>query len=103
MIVIKVNAKRAAVTPGGGRGNSVIIVPTPGSPGPQGPAGDGGFTHTQSTPAATWTIPNTLGRYPASVLIVVGTELVDADVEFPDIATIAITFASPTAGRAEIL
>jgi hypothetical protein len=103
VIVIKVNAKRAAVTPGGGRGNSVIIVPTPGSPGPQGPAGDGGFTHTQSMPAATWTITNTLGRYPASVLIVVGTELVDADVEFPDIATIVIIFASPTAGRAEIL
>ncbi|MFH5231874.1 hypothetical protein [Antrihabitans spumae] len=36
MIVIKVNAKRAAVTPGGGRGNSVIIVPTPGTPGPPG-------------------------------------------------------------------
>ncbi len=81
----------------------VLIVAVEGEQGPQGPAGDGGFTHTQSTPAATWTIPNTLGRYPASVLIVVGTQSVEADIEFPDISTIAITFASPTAGRAEIL
>ena len=84
-------------------GPTVIVAISPGPPGATGPAGDGGFTHTQVTPAATWTIPNTLGRYPAAVLVVVGDELVLTDVEFPDLATIVVSFASPQAGRAEVL
>lgn len=84
-------------------GAVVVLFASPGAPGAQGPAGDGGFTHTQASPAATWTITNTLGRYPASVLIVIGTELVDADIEFPDVDTIVVTFATPTAGRAEFI
>jgi hypothetical protein len=44
-----------------------------------------------------------LGRYPASVTVVLGDELVDADIDTPDISTIVITFASPQSGRAEII
>jgi hypothetical protein len=84
-------------------GPTVIVAISPGPPGATGAAGDGGFTHTQSAPAATWTIPNTLGRYPAAVLVVVGDQLVITDVEFPDLATIVVSFATPQAGRAEII
>lgn len=83
--------------------HAVILVPVPGGQGARGPAGNGGFTHTQSSPAATWTITNTLGRYPASVLVIIGGEVVDADIATPDIGTIVITFASPQSGRAEII
>lgn len=67
------------------------------------PAATAGFTHTQSSPAATWTITNTLGRYPSAVSIFVGGVLVEADVETPDTSTISITFASAQSGRAEII
>lgn len=83
--------------------HAVIIVPVPGGQGARGPAGDGGFTYTQSSPAATWTIVNALGHYPAAVTVVVGDEIVEADIETPDTSTIVITFASPQSGRAEII
>lgn len=88
------------ITPGG---TTVLIVPVPGAQGDPGPAGTGGFTYTQSSPAATWTITNTLGRYPACVTVVIGDEVVDTDIETPDVNTIVITFASAQSGRAEII
>lgn len=81
----------------------LIVIPVVGTRGPTGAAGDGAFTYTQSSPAATWTITNTLGRYPSAVTVVVGDEIVDADIETPDTSTIVITFASPQSGRAEII
>lgn len=84
----------------------VVLVMVPGETGQQGargPAGDGGFTHNQSSPAATWPIVNTLGRYPSAVTVVVGDEVVDADIETPDVNTITVTFALPQSGRAEII
>lgn len=84
-------------------GPTVIVAISPGPPGATGPAGNGGFTHVQSAPAATWTIVNTLGRYPAAVLVVVGDQMVLTDVEFPDEDTIVITFATPQTGRVEII
>jgi hypothetical protein len=60
------------------------------------------YTHTQSTPAATWTITHTLGRRPASVSIWLADELVYADVAAPSTSSVVITFPSPIAGRAEI-
>ncbi len=100
-VVIKVNTRKSTVRASDGA--RVIVVPSLGRQGPPGPAGDGGFTHTQATPAATWTITNTLGRYPASVLVVVDDAEVTTDVEFPDLDTIVISFASPHAGRVEIV
>jgi hypothetical protein len=79
----------------------VIFAATPGPPGPPGTGSDG-FTYTQASPAATWTISNTLGRFPRGVAVFVGNELVEADVDTPDINTIVITFSSPQSGRAEI-
>lgn len=84
-------------------GAQVLVVAVPGPPGPAGAAGDGGFEFVQTTPAATWTIPNTLGRYPAAVTVIVGGEVVDPDIDIPDTTVIVATFAAPTSGRAEII
>lgn len=92
--------------------NLNTVPPVPGSvatgiirgpAGPPGPAGTGGFEHLQPTPSATWTITNTLGRYPGAVTVIIGGEIVDAEVDVPNISTIAITFAIPQSGRAEIV
>lgn len=77
----------------GGSGGSVTSTP----------AGGAGLSHVQAAPAATWTVPHTLGRHPAAVLVVVDGEQVDTDVAFPDIGTISIVFATPQSGRAEIV
>lgn len=84
-------------------GATVIVVAVPGPPGPTGAAGNGGFTYTQASPAATWTITNNLGRAPAAVTVIVDGEVVDADIEIPNSTTIVVTFATPTSGRAEII
>jgi hypothetical protein len=98
---VEVETPSAEITPSGGA--TVLLVATPGPPGAQGPAGDGGFTHTQEAPAGTWTITNPLGRYPASVSVWIGDDLIDTDIETPDINTIVVVFASPQSGRAEII
>jgi hypothetical protein len=98
---VEVETPDVEITPSGGA--TVVLVATPGPPGPVGPAGDGGFTYTQASPAATWTITNTLGRKPVSVSVWINDELVDTSIETPDTSTIVITFASPQSGRAEII
>lgn len=59
------------------------------------------FTFTQSAPATVWTITHTLGHLP-SVHIIVDDEEVDADVDYPNINTVVITFAEPQTGYAEL-
>lgn len=82
----------------------VIVVPSPGLPGPAGPGGAGAFySHVQATPAATWTIPHPLGRRPFAVQVTVGTQKVIVDVDMPDTATVVITFAAPATGRVDLL
>jgi hypothetical protein len=98
---VEVETPDTEITPSGGA--TVVLVATPGPPGPQGPPGEGGFTYTPSSPAATWTITNTLGRKPASVTVWINDELVDTTIETPDVNTIVITFASPQSGRVEII
>lgn len=76
-----------------------VAVPVPGPP---GLAGIGGLTYNQPSPAATWTITHSLGKRPASVSVWIDDELVDTNIEVPDISTVVITFANPQTGRAEI-
>lgn len=76
---------------------AVLVAGPSGAQGPPGPAAPS-YIHTQSTAAATWIVSHTLGRAPYAVLIVVGGELVNTDVEFPDSSTVVVTFASPQAG-----
>lgn len=76
-----------------------IVALPPGSGG-----GSVGYEHTQSTPAATWTIivPLSFGRRPV-VAIYVGDVEVETDVVWtPGTHTLTITFPSPTSGVAVI-
>lgn len=72
--------------------------------GPRGPAGPSGGSqqYPQSSPAATWTIQHNLNRYPLVSVVVAG-ELVDADIEYSDLNTVAVVFASPVAGVATLI
>ncbi|WP_280329587.1 DUF7264 domain-containing protein [Nocardia wallacei] len=85
-----------------GAGPDAVAVPVPGPAGPPGSGTGSGFEHIQSSPAATWTIPHGFGRFPFSLLVLVGGQLVIPDAEFPDTDTAVLTFAAPTAGRAEL-
>lgn len=64
-------------------------------------AGTAGITFTQVVPSATWTISHTLG-YEPDVSIIVNGEEVEADVDFPNNATVTITFSHPVAGTARL-
>lgn len=81
---------------------TAVAVPVPGPAGPPGTGTGSGFEHIQSSPAATWTIPHGFGRFPFSLLVLVGGQMVIPDAEFPDGNTAVLTFAAPTAGRAEL-
>lgn len=58
--------------------------------------------HTQSVPAATWTISHGLSRMPHSVSVFVNGELVETDTDVDDVY-VTLTFAAPIAGEAHIL
>ena len=67
---------------------------TDGLPGPI----NSGFQFTQATPASTWSVTHTLGRYPLSCEIVIADQVVFSDVSYPDPLTVVVTFATPQAG-----
>ncbi|QDH91744.1 hypothetical protein SEA_PHRAPPUCCINO_69 [Mycobacterium phage Phrappuccino] len=60
------------------------------------------FFHTQSAPAATWTIVHPFD-YDPSVTLFVGGEEADTDVEYPNDHTVVLTFAEPQAGVAQLI
>ena len=68
-----------------------------GAVGPQGPI-NSGFQHTQLSPASTWSVTHTLGRYPLSCEIVIADQVVFSDVSYPDPLTVVVTFATPQVG-----
>jgi hypothetical protein len=67
-----------------------------GVPGPKGDPGSDFLIHEQTTPAATWTVPHALGRYPL-VQLVVGGAVVLTDVEVDSTQAVAI-WPQPVAG-----
>lgn len=73
------------------------IVVIDGPAGPPGPPASA-FTYTQATPAATWTVAHTLGHIPNSSEIVIGAEVVEADVLYPNATTVVVVFANPQSG-----
>ncbi len=81
----------------------VQVAPIVGPRGPVGPPGGSGFSYVQTTPAASWPVIHNLGRYPYAVTIKVGGSLQFTDVDFPDLNTVVLTFATPTAGRVDII
>lgn len=56
-----------------------------------------------TTPSSSWTITHSLGRFPLSVQVVVGTSEVLADVDIPNATQVVITHAVPTAGRVTLI
>lgn len=63
-----------------------------------------GFSFIQQNPSAIWTIENPLGRFPAGVTVIDESgNVVNAEVDFPDIRTIVVTFSQPRTGRVEVV
>lgn len=58
------------------------------------------YIQTQATPAATWTITHNLGTTPVTVLTDPTGQVVWAEIDYPDVNTAVVTFASPFAGIA---
>lgn len=58
------------------------------------------LTFTQPTPAASWSITHALGYCPNVSVVDTSGDLCLADVEWPDAATVLVTFGAPTAGTA---
>ena len=78
---------------------AAVVIPGPvGPPGPPGAVGSDAYLHTQSTPAATWTVSHPLGRYPAGSELTIDGEVVFTDITYPDIFTAVATFGSPQVG-----
>lgn len=69
--------------------------------GPTGPAGAGTYDHVQTILASVWTINHPLHRYP-SVSVLVGGEQVEADVAYPSLDTVTVTFAAEHLGSAHL-
>lgn len=59
------------------------------------------YVHSQSTPAAVWTIHHPLGYRPAGIVVIDSSNNeVEGDVAYPDIATVVLTFSGAFSGTA---
>ncbi len=65
---------------------------------PAAPPAAATYTHTQTTPAASWSGTHGLGRYPQAMLLDPDGRRFLADLEFPTPDTYSVTHAEPTAG-----
>jgi len=95
----------------------VIKVSTPGPPGPAGPQGPAGatgpegpqgpagvsFTHTQASPATTWTINHNLGHRPTVEVFNSGGQTVVATVENPSVNQTVVRHNVALAGSARLI
>lgn len=65
---------------------------------PAAPPAAAVYTHTQTTPAASWSGTHGLGRYPQAILLDAAGKRFLADLEFPTVNTYSVTHAEPLAG-----
>lgn len=79
-----------------------VSIQQVGVQGPQGEQGasGGSFTHTQNTPASTWTITHSLGYRPAIEVIDSGGSQVEGTYTWSNANTIVAVFSSAFAGFA---
>lgn len=82
----------------------VVYYPLPTTPSAEGGLYSAqGFTYIQSTPSDVWTFENPLGRYPAGITVYIGEEVVQAEIDTPDVNTIVVSFSEPQTGRVEVI
>jgi hypothetical protein len=74
----------------------------PGDPGPKGDPGPAGGSQVfpQLSPAGTWNITHTFGRYVQVQLLTLAGVVFDSDVIQGNTSTVTVIFANPTAGYA---
>lgn len=88
-------------------------IPTHGPPGPAGPAGATGpqgpqgvpgagfnYTHTQGSPASTWTVTHNLGGYPSVTATTLSGDVVEGGVHYVDVNSLTLSFLAPFSGYA---
>jgi hypothetical protein len=86
-------------------GNQITVSAGVGPPGPAGPpgspgsGGDANYVHTQSTPASTWSVVHSLGKFPAVDVVDSGGNMLLPDVLYVDANHVTVTFAAATTGR----
>lgn len=78
---------------------------TPGAPGADGTQGPPGppapnHVHTQSAPAAVWTIAHGLNRYPQVTVVDSAGTVVEGSITYDSLNTVTITFSAAFGGRA---
>lgn len=62
--------------------------------------GDKNYVHTQSTPAASWTVSHNLGKRPAVVVVDSAEDVVYGDIQYIDDNTVTLTFSGAFSGKA---
>jgi len=65
------------------------------------PSASGGasrYDHTQTTPAATWTVTHSLGRYPHATALDTAQNRIWPDLQYPNLNTAVVIHAEPLAG-----
>jgi hypothetical protein len=69
-----------------------------------GVGGGGGgattYTFTQGTPAATWNVAHSLGRFPSVTVVDTGGTVVIPNVTYVDANNVTVVFGSATTGKA---
>lgn len=81
----------------------VVTRGIPGPPGPPGPPGGGAgatYTHTQSIPAAVWTVAHNLGRFPSVSVVDHLGGLLTPDVRYLDADLVQVIHSTPLIGKA---
>lgn len=66
--------------------------------GPPGPAGTGGFLHTQGSASASWVVNHNLGFRPTVQVYDTGGSVVNAEIVHVSINQCQILFAAPVSG-----
>ncbi len=70
------------------------------------PAASGGasrYDHTQTTPAATWTVTHGLNRYPNATALDTARNRIWPDLQYPDLNTAVVIHAEPLAGSLHLI
>jgi hypothetical protein len=89
-------------------GDNIIVTPvinqiTVAAPGPQGPAVEIFYVHTQGSPSAVWTINHNLGGQPTAVVLDSAGTQCEGTFSYPTINQMVITFTAAFSGTAYVV